>query len=228
MISFRFHVVSITAVFLAIAIGVVVGSTYVDGAVVDGLRNRIATVSHNLDDRKAENDRLEDDLDTARDYIDLSADFAVSDRLTDVPVLLLAVRGVDEGTVEQLATLARRAGAVTPGIVWLEPKWALDDETDRAELSALLGRQEGEPVAQLRAGAWRAIAAELVAPPVSEREPTDETTAAIGAAPDEVLTALEARGFLTVDSLDDAVGLAHRPGGIGATHPGRHGARGAR
>ena len=28
MISFRFHVVSITAVFLAIAIGVVVGSTY--------------------------------------------------------------------------------------------------------------------------------------------------------------------------------------------------------
>ena len=40
MISFRFHVVSITAVFLAIAIGVVVGSTYVDRAIVDTLRNR--------------------------------------------------------------------------------------------------------------------------------------------------------------------------------------------
>ena len=35
MISFRFHVVSITAIFLAIAIGVVVGSTYVDELTVD-------------------------------------------------------------------------------------------------------------------------------------------------------------------------------------------------
>jgi len=62
MISFRFHVVSITAVFLAIAIGVVVGTTYVDGAVVDGLRNRIDSVEGNLDDRRAENDRLESEL----------------------------------------------------------------------------------------------------------------------------------------------------------------------
>ena len=45
MISFRFHVVSITAVFLAIAIGVVVGSTYVDRAIVDNLQHRIETVS---------------------------------------------------------------------------------------------------------------------------------------------------------------------------------------
>ena len=44
MISFRFHVVSITAVFLAIAIGIVVGSTYVDELTVDQLRSRIETV----------------------------------------------------------------------------------------------------------------------------------------------------------------------------------------
>ena len=52
MISFRFHVVSITAVFLAIAIGVVVGSTYVDRAIVESLQNRIDSVSSNLDQRK--------------------------------------------------------------------------------------------------------------------------------------------------------------------------------
>ena len=53
MISFRFHVVSLTAVFLAIAIGVIVGTTYVDRAVVENLEHRIDTVSENLDERRA-------------------------------------------------------------------------------------------------------------------------------------------------------------------------------
>ena len=110
MISFRFHVVSITAVFLAIAIGVVVGTTYVDGAVVDGLRNRIDSVEGNLDDRRAENDRLESELGLASSYIEASAPFAVTDRLIDVPVLLVAARGVDETVVERTAGLTRLAG----------------------------------------------------------------------------------------------------------------------
>src|SRR3954452_7903504 len=106
MISFRFHVVSITAVFLALAIGIVVGSTYVDNAVVDQLRNRITSVSETLDVRKAESDQLRSDLGDANDYIDASADYAVTDRLTDVPVLLLAARGVDGDPVSRTLALA--------------------------------------------------------------------------------------------------------------------------
>ena len=55
MISFRFHVVSITAIFLAIAVGVVVGSTYVDQLTVDQLRNRIETVEDRADAAREEN-----------------------------------------------------------------------------------------------------------------------------------------------------------------------------
>ena len=71
MISFRFHVVSITAIFLAIAIGVVVGSTYVDGAVVDRLERQIRTVEDNVAEVREENSRLEDQLETTREYVDL-------------------------------------------------------------------------------------------------------------------------------------------------------------
>ena len=138
MISFRFHVVSITAVFLAIAIGVVVGTTYVDGAVVDGLRNRIDSVEGNLDDRKAENDRLESELGLASSYIEASAPFAVTDRLIDVPVLLVAARGVDETVVERTAGLTRLAGGITPGVVWLESPWELESDDDRAELASII------------------------------------------------------------------------------------------
>lgn len=199
MISFRFHVVSLTAIFLAIAIGVVVGSTYVDGAVVDGLRNQINRVSGNLTNLTEANDQLESDLGTARTYIDSSADFAVTDRLTDVPVLLVATRGVDEGAVEQVVRLARGAGAIVPGVVWLEAKWDLEGEDDRAALAEIVDARPDDAVEDLWSSAWEAVVDELTA----EGGSTPTTTAP----PDpsrEVLAPLVAGGFLSVDSLDDA------------------------
>jgi hypothetical protein len=192
MISFRFHVVSITAVFLAIALGVVVGTTYVDGAVVDGLRNRIDSVEQNLDDRKAENDRLESELDRARTYIDASADYAVTDRLTDVPVLLLAARGIDEAAVERTVGLSRTAGARTPGVVWLEAPWQLESEEERAALASILDADAGDEADELLEDAWAAISGELAG---AGGDP--------GAAP-PVLDSLVDAGFLSVDALDDA------------------------
>jgi len=210
MISFRFHVVSITAVFLAIAIGIVVGTTYVDTAVVDQLQNRIRTVSDNLDARKEDNDRLENDLGSARAYIDSSALFAVTDRLTDVPVLLVATRGIDEGAVEQVALLSRQAGATVPGVVWLEAKWGLEGEDDRAALAEIVDAQPDEAVEDLWSSAWEAVVNELTAQPATS--PTggsdpDGLTTTTTAPPDrvrEVLASLEAGGFLSVDSIDDA------------------------
>ena len=195
MISFRFHVVSITAVFLAIAIGVVVGTTYVDGAVVDGLRNRIDSVEQNLDDRKAENDRMEAELGLAGSYIDASADFAVTDRLTDVPVLVLAARGVDEAAVERTVALTRTAGALTPGVVWLEPSWNLENDDDRAALADIIGADAEDAPEDLTAAAWTAVAAELSLP---GEEATPNATP-----PPSVLEPLVDAGFLSVDALDD-------------------------
>ena len=40
MISFRYHLVSIVAVFLALALGVVMGTTVVKQGVIDELRSR--------------------------------------------------------------------------------------------------------------------------------------------------------------------------------------------
>ena len=44
MINFRFHIASLVAVFLALALGVVMGSTVVDRAIVESLRTQIDDV----------------------------------------------------------------------------------------------------------------------------------------------------------------------------------------
>ena len=95
-----------------------------------------------------------------------AADFAVTDRLTDEPVLLLAVRGVDEDAVQQVALLTSRAGAVVPGIAWLEDRWALETDEDEAALASILGdlAPDGASREELQRSAWEAVMAEVSAP----------------------------------------------------------------
>ena len=45
MIDFRYHLVSIVAVFLALAIGIVLGSTELQGTTIDALRRHARTRS---------------------------------------------------------------------------------------------------------------------------------------------------------------------------------------
>lgn len=198
MISFRFHVVSITAVFLALAIGILVGSTYVDRAIVDNLQSRIDGVSVNLDVRKAENDALETELAQARAYITPSADFAVSDRLTGVPVLVVAMRGVDDAAVAESVRLARQAGGIVPGVVWVEPKRDLASEEDLAAMSEAVGGSAGAEPEQLWDAAWSGIAGELA------QAPAPDLAGAPGQQPGTpLLSALIKAGFLAFDNQGD-------------------------
>ena len=103
MINFRYHLVSLIAVFLALALGIVIGSTLIDRAIVDALRNRIDTVEGNLDDRVAANDDLRDEVERQQAYVDGSAPYALQDQLTDVPVVVLAPADADEVTVHAVA-----------------------------------------------------------------------------------------------------------------------------
>lgn len=224
MISFRFHVVSITAVFLAIAIGIVIGSTYVDRAIVENLRERVESVSDNLDERRAEIAQLEEDLGEANDYIDASADFAVTERLAGQPVLLVAPRGAGAEAVEQMAALARRAGARVPGVLWLEPAWALAEEDERGRLAELVGARADDDPGELRREAWDDVVAELssvAAPAEGSPDPAQEPAqdpATTTSEPHEppatpALDSLQDAGFVTLDPLDDTtVGLGELAG----------------
>lgn len=69
MINFRYHVVSLTAVFLALAIGLVVGTAALNGPVADGLRVQLNAL-------KKDNSNKRDQVDQYRDQINRSQDFA--------------------------------------------------------------------------------------------------------------------------------------------------------
>ncbi len=145
MINFRFHIASLIAVFLALALGVVMGSTVIDRAIVDGLRNQIDRVESNRDAEKARNDRLETERNQLTLYTQQSAPWAVDGQLTDVSVAILAERGVDEELVKAQAELLAQAGATVPGILWLEAPWNLGGDGTAADSVAVRVGEHGAP-----------------------------------------------------------------------------------
>jgi hypothetical protein len=192
MINFRFHVVSIVAVFLALALGVVMGSTVVDRAIVSSLRNRIDRVERNADAQRAENSALRAELGQRGDTIDAAAPFSVTDRLAGVPLAIVVEPGTSGDAISNLVDLARPAGSDVGGVLEISEAW--DDPEQSPELRTAAGVEVRGP-RQVRTAAWEVLARRIAA----------------GAAPvgaDDVLARLAAAGFVTYRTVGDAPSTA--------------------
>jgi hypothetical protein len=188
LINFRFHLVSLVAVFLALAVGIVMGYGVLGQPTVKGLQHRIDTVEKKADAIRGENSALSAQIEQQAGAIDATSRFAVSGRLTDASVLVLAVRGVNEDAITRSIELARQAGADAPGILWLETKWALSSEDDRSALGDVLGTSTSRRNA-LRDRGWQALTNRLANGP------------GVGADP---LNALVDAGFVAYQAVGDA------------------------
>lgn len=233
MINFRFHLVSLIAVFLALAVGIVIGSTVVDQAIVDGLRATVDRVEARSDETARENRALSAERDRLRSLVDELAPFTVTGRLSGVRVVFVAQRGVDDGVVESVRAWSQAAGALAPAIVWLDGAWTLDDDDTLARLREVTG-SSGGPRA-VRTLALGRLAERLSDSPtangttdgttttIAEEEPPDTTAPDVATttappaglddgATADILVALVDAGFVSVDGID-ADDLGRYPGG---------------
>jgi copper transport outer membrane protein MctB len=190
VINFRFHLVSLVAVFLALALGIVMGYGVLGQPTVSGLQDRVDRVQGQINSVRRDNDRLQSEVDRLNAYSDLVAPFAVTDRLLDTPVVVVAVRGVDADRARDTVSLARRAGATVDGILWLEEKWALANAGDTKALATALNVAPGTKTAVRDAG-WAALAHRLTTPP----------------GPGDVLPPLQQAGFVASETVGGGVGF---------------------
>jgi hypothetical protein len=63
MINFRYHLVSLTAVFLALGVGLLLGTTFLDDALENQLRSDLEELEHDLDRAGERNGELRQQLD---------------------------------------------------------------------------------------------------------------------------------------------------------------------
>lgn len=209
MINLRYHIVSLTAVFLALGIGLTLGSTFLDRVTVDNLKDQLDTVQARVNETNARNEELgaEVDRDDRRDE-ELASQLPeqlFAGQLADVPVLVIATAGTDEALVDRALGALSAAGADLAGTWWITDRWQLDDADEVADLDEVLGVSTDQ-TDRLRRNAAIQLADVLLtaAEPPPEGElaeepgPGEESATTLPPEPTEaeIVAALREAGFL--------------------------------
>ena len=195
MINFRFHLVSLVAVFLALALGVVMGSTVIDRAIVDRLSAQIDSVKKRADAERADNRALRDQVKGLETFIAQSQPQVTARRLNQVPVTIVAVRGVPAEDVKGAADILRSAGALVPGVLWIEDGFSATDPGARTKLVQAMG-DTGLATDDLRQVALEALGHRLASGPRLAAVSTNPSGTGL-----DTLIALNAAGLVTFDTL---------------------------
>ena len=149
MINIRYHVYSLVAVFLALAIGVAAGSTVVQRSVVDNLRSTQGRIEQNLDELEAQNAELQERTDALEgkegSLIDEGPAALLEGKLTGQPLMLVRTEGTPGGAVDRVRGVLEVAGAEI--VADVELRAAVNDPEVLATASSELGieAEDGDP-----------------------------------------------------------------------------------
>ena len=119
MIHFRYHLVSLMAVFLALAIGVAMGATVIDKAIVDALRVQVQSAERRADSVKRENDSLKNERAQDTSFLRSLSETVIAGRLDGAHVQFIAPEGLDESAVGDLVTGVENASGEVSSVLWL-------------------------------------------------------------------------------------------------------------
>ncbi|AEF39979.1 copper transporter [Hoyosella subflava] len=134
MIPLRYHAVSLVAVFLALALGLVLGSTTLADRVVQNLRSDRSGLTEQAEALEAERDTALNELDAASEFTVTYADRLLDGELRDQAVVVFAAPGADPDDVAGVRDMLTRAGGSIHGTVTLTEAF-----TDVAEAERLRG-----------------------------------------------------------------------------------------
>ena len=123
MIDFRYHLVSIVAVFLALAIGIVLGSTELQGPAFSLLDKTTSKLQNELGQVSSQRDTAQQQATEGELYAEAVEPAVLRDLLTGRRLLIVTEPGAQSSVVSGITTAAIQAGASVTGGINLQPKF---------------------------------------------------------------------------------------------------------
>jgi hypothetical protein len=201
VINFRYHVVSLTAVFLALAIGLVVGTAALNGPVADSLKDQVTALNKDNSNKRDQVNQYREELNQTQEFASEVAPALLNGKLAGRKLLLVALPG-SQDYVDLIRSMLTVAGATITAKVTVQDRFF--DPNSNTELLDLAeaGSQPTIGVAGLplnsdgveASSALLALALQQHTPEVAAGDLT------------AVLTAYTKQGYLAVDK--DAKGGA--------------------
>jgi hypothetical protein len=146
VISLRYHIVSLVAVFLALALGIVVGSTVLQEGTVSVLRATSEQVRQQSERNSRENVALKQEQARLQSFGATVLPELVQDRLKGRSVVLVDTDKVDSGLRDGVRKVLEDAGARVDGqVTFADERLALGADADRTAMARLLAVDNGAP-----------------------------------------------------------------------------------
>ncbi len=136
MIDFRYHIVSLLSVFLALAIGIILGAGPLQNSIGEALSSEMNVLRGNNDTLRKENDFLKA-RNTAQEAAinDVGASL-LEQTLTGQNVALVVLPRAEKEYVTQIADTLKKSGANVNSVIEIKPVWAnLDSANYRSQLA---------------------------------------------------------------------------------------------
>jgi len=193
VIDFRYHVVSIVGVFLALALGLFIGSTSLRGPVGSIITNQTEQVVGKNKQLRAEIGALQNDVRDEQNFETSAEPYIVGNALAGQSVVVVSAPGVDGGARSDIVKSLTSAGATVTGDVRLQD--ALLDPEQRTFLDTLSARLN-VPGHTVSSGTGPQRAMTLLADVLGIRPQSDPVPAAAAA---RVLSGFADGNLLTVN-----------------------------
>jgi hypothetical protein len=204
VISLRYHIVSLVAVFLALALGIVVGSTVLQEGTVSVLRATSERVRQESERNSRRNVFLEQEQARLQSFGATVLPELVQDRLKGRSVVLVDTDKVDSGMRDAVRKVLEDAGARVDGqITFADDRLALATEADRTALARLLAVEDGGTPEALRGELVNKLAARLATSTALPQEGARRAS--------DMLTGLQDADFLADLKLSQSLAAGNDP-----------------
>ncbi|MFM8998955.1 MAG: copper transporter [Actinomycetota bacterium] len=223
MLSPRYHLVSIVAIFLALGLGLLAGSSFGQPTLVGQLQERTEAQLRRIEELRDEVDVERARADALAAYANASAPILLAGRLAGSRVVVVTQEGVPSELETSVLEALDVAGARVLVTLAAQPSLTGADPTDAVALGALLGPSgaDGATPWPTRAGA---LLAQRFAAPLAPIDAAGDLLVGLldggflaardGSLDDETRSEIHAAGFLVVvlgGTDADAPPLATRP-----------------
>jgi hypothetical protein len=125
VIDFRYHLVSLIAVFLAVALGIIIGTTALNEPILADIEGQVSDLEQDKRDLEDRTQQLQAQVDTADAFEQAVAPALVDGSLAGHSVLLVATNeNVTPEAVESVSTLVGQAGGTVSGTLRLQSEYS--------------------------------------------------------------------------------------------------------
>src|SRR5215831_15841634 len=204
MIDFRYHLVSIVAVFLALGVGLLIGATALQPTALAGLYKTSQQERKQIDAALTTNSQLNRQINSNDQFAESATGLLIGQLLAGERVVLVQAPGASSEVVNGVTRTLTAAGATISGQVQLEDKFFDVSPATQEQLGQLA--QQFTPVGvTLQGGTPLAQASQVIAGAIVTRDgPGQPVAGQRDSAAAALLSGFAAGGFLAISGHPDA------------------------